>query len=259
MLYIADDYAYTPEATAGILDLMRAGKVHGTSCMTASPYWPVHAHALKNLCEENKGLQAGLHITLSGSWFGALESSLWKGGFPTMERLLLTSLARQLDSTEIATEVRAQLEAFVSVFGRLPDYVDGHQHCHVFPQIRSVVLTELHKAQFTGWVRHCGGPIRNILQRPFKVKALILNHLSNAMLRINREAFATNKDFCGLYDFAPSSDFEGLLQTWTRFEDDACILMCHPGHDLQTGTPRKYRDSDSIASARSREFAQLKA
>jgi signal transduction histidine kinase len=44
--------------------------------------------------------------------------------------------------------VRAQLTAFQSAFGHPPDFVDGHQHVQLFPQIRDAVLAAM-RAQAT--------------------------------------------------------------------------------------------------------------
>ena len=53
-------------------------------------------------------------------------------------------------------EVRAQFEAFADAFGRPPDFVDGHQHVHLFPQVREAVLEtrELDRAE------RLGAPVR---------------------------------------------------------------------------------------------------
>jgi len=36
----------------------------------------------------------------------------------------------------VAAELMVQLETFKDLFGRAPDFVDGHQHAQLFPQAR---------------------------------------------------------------------------------------------------------------------------
>ena len=40
----------------------------------------------------------------------------------------------------LAAEVARQLQAFRDAFGRAPDFIDGHQHVHLFPQVSEAVL-----------------------------------------------------------------------------------------------------------------------
>ena len=50
------------------------------------------------------------------------------------------------DHAALVNEIAAQLRMFVHTFGRAPDFIDGHQHVHLFPQIRDAVL-EVAKAE----------------------------------------------------------------------------------------------------------------
>ena len=44
---------------------------------------------------------------------------------------------------------RASCDAFVDAFGRAPDFIDGHQHVHLFPQVSDAVL-DVVKAEAPG-------------------------------------------------------------------------------------------------------------
>ena len=43
-------------------------------------------------------------------------------------------------------------------FGRPPDFIDGHQHVHLFPQVRDAVLKVAAEAAPDAWLRQCGRP-----------------------------------------------------------------------------------------------------
>ena len=49
-------------------------------------------------------------------------------------------LLRRLRPGPLAIEIAAQLAAFTRAFGRPPDFVDGHQHVQLFPQVRDAFL-----------------------------------------------------------------------------------------------------------------------
>ena len=49
-----------------------------------------------------------------------------------------------------------QLAAFKELFGRAPDFVDGHQHAQLFPQVRDAFLRAVKEAAPGAWVRQGG-------------------------------------------------------------------------------------------------------
>jgi chitin disaccharide deacetylase len=61
----------------------------------------------------------------------------------------------------VESEISSQVQAFIAAFGRLPDFVDGHQHVHLFPQIRDALLSVVKNVASDVWVRQCGriGPL----------------------------------------------------------------------------------------------------
>ena len=40
-------------------------------------------------------------------------------------------------------EIAAQWQRFVTVMGRAPDFIDGHQHVHILPQVRHALIEYL--------------------------------------------------------------------------------------------------------------------
>ena len=62
------------------------------------------------------------------------------GMFLPFPKLLRAGLLRRLDPEIIHAELMVQLAAFKELFGRAPDFVDGHQHAQLFPQVRDAFL-----------------------------------------------------------------------------------------------------------------------
>ena len=74
-------------------------------------------------------------------------------------------------------ELMVQLAAFQELFGRAPDFVDGHQHAQLFPQVRDAFLLAVKQAAPGAWVRQ-GGRSQPLAQRLGAPKALVLDILS---------------------------------------------------------------------------------
>ena len=137
---------------------------------------------------------------------------------------------RRLDSTALTREIEAQLAAFAAAFGRAPDFLDGHQHVHLFPQIREETLAAVKRAAPAAWVRQCGSalPLR-ILLRDFKT--LALSELSRGFRRrAAARGVATNPAFAGVYDLDPDTDFAALFPRFLEGLPENGLVMCHPGH-----------------------------
>ncbi|KZK86875.1 hypothetical protein PsAD46_02674 [Pseudovibrio sp. Ad46] len=253
MRLVADDYAYTSEISKSILWLLENDKIQGTSCMVVTDAWPKDVTALKVLSKQRPDIQIGLHITLTGDWLKPSSSALEWAAFPTMPQLLLKSHLRKLNTCQIEKEIASQIENFQRDFGRLPDFVDGHEHVHLFPQIRNACVKALHAAGFKGWVRQCGGPLKGVLKRPHRFKSLFLNYLSWLFKKqADRYDIRYNRDFAGIYDFSMKSDFSGLLEIWQQTASQDSVCMCHPGvSHSNSDTP------DPIAQSREREMRIL--
>ena len=110
---------------------------------------------------------------------------------------------RTLRPEWLTIEIMRQVEAFRSAFGRAPDFVDGHQHVQLFPQIGEALLRVVKDAAPNAWVRQCGRTLpahRRLGDR----KALLLDALSRRFRRLAaRHGVRTNPGFAGAYAFRP--------------------------------------------------------
>ena len=123
------------------------------------------------------------------------------GGAETIPASVAPALSRTLE------QVETQIAAFAQAFGRPPDFIDGHQHVHLFPQIRDVVLDAAQRLAPGAWVRQCvsATPLRGRLKDP---KGLLIDALSRAVRRrARRLGIKTNPAFAGTYTYRPDADF----------------------------------------------------
>ena len=247
----ADDYGIAPGVNAAIRDLIARGRLNATSVMVVAPsLTPPEVSALKGA-----GRAAiGLHLTLTAPFkpltpdLGPLQQVV----FHPVQAMLRTAMLRRLDRAAIAREVDAQLAAFADAFGRPPDFIDGHQHVHLFPQVRDAVLDGARRLAPRAWVRQCVGmaPLRGRMNDP---KGLLIDALSRAVRRRARKLdIKTNPAFAGTYTYRPDADFARLFPGFLAGLPDGGLVMCHPGH-----IDDELRRLDPLTTIREREYAYL--
>jgi predicted glycoside hydrolase/deacetylase ChbG (UPF0249 family) len=251
----ADDYGLSPGVNRAIRDLIARGRLNATSVMPVGPaIGRDEADALKAAAANSPRCAIGLHATLTAPFhpltmhFKPLEGGL----FLPFPKLLRAGLLRRLDPEIIGAEVTAQLAAFVEKFGRAPDFVDGHQHVQLFPQVRDAFLAAVKQAAPKAWVRQ-GGRRHPLAQRLGAPKALLLDILSAQFRRrASRAKVAFNPAFAGAYDFSKEPDFGELMKQFLDGLPDGGLIMCHPGFvdDMLVSL-------DPLTGQREREYAFL--
>jgi predicted glycoside hydrolase/deacetylase ChbG (UPF0249 family) len=250
----ADDYGIAPGVNAAIRDLIARGRLNATSVMVAAPVFERgEATALAGLNEGEQRVAIGLHVTLTAP-FKPLTPSygpLRDGAFLPLEAMLLAAFLQRLDREWLAMEIATQLKAFVMAFGRGPDFVDGHQHVHLFPQVRDAFLSVVKEVAPQAWVRQCGRSLP--LRRRFDRKALLLDGLSYSFRRRARaHRLRTNPAFAGAYDFRGEPDFAALFPHFLHRLPPESVVMCHPGM-----VDDELKRLDPLTTQREREYAYL--
>jgi chitin disaccharide deacetylase len=146
----------------------------------------------------------------------------------------------------------AQFAAFKELFGRAPDFVDGHQHAQLFPQVRDAFLRAVKEAAPGAWVRQGGRskPLAKLLGAP---KAFVLDVLSAQFRkRAARAGIPFNPAFAGAYDFSKESDFAVLMAEFLQQLPEGGLVMCHPGF-----VDEALRSLDPLTTQREAEHAFL--
>ncbi|TAH67778.1 MAG: ChbG/HpnK family deacetylase [Rhodopseudomonas palustris] len=251
----ADDYGISPGVNRAIRQLLTMGRINATSVMMVGPaIGRDEVKALTAAADSQPGAAIGLHVTLTAPFYPlSLHFAPLAGGmFLPLAKKLQSSLLRRYDREIVRAEIAAQLAAFKEAFGRLPDYVDGHQHVQLFPQIRDAFLSAVQRAAPHAWVRQCG---RNqaLTRRLSQPKALLLDSLSvQFRARAHRAGIAFNPGFAGAYDFGQTSDFGAHMRDFLDGLPDGGLVMCHPGYVDQT-----LISLDPVTDQRERELAYL--
>ena len=251
----ADDYGISPGVNRAIRELIERGRLNATSVMVVGPaIGRDDISSLQAATAQSPRCAIGLHATLTAPFrpltmhFQPVDG----GQFLPFAKLLRAGLARRLDPEIIRAELMVQLAAFGELFGRPPDFVDGHQHAQLFPQVREAFLAAVKEAAPGAWVRQ-GGRRLPLAKRLAAPKALVLDILSAQFRkRAARAGIAFNPGFAGAYDFSKAPDFAALMGEFLACLPEGGLVMCHPGFvdDVLTSL-------DPLTGQREREYAFL--
>jgi predicted glycoside hydrolase/deacetylase ChbG (UPF0249 family) len=248
----ADDYGAAPGVSAAIRELISRRRINATSIMVAAPHFSSkEADALAKLNSSEKRAALGLHVTLTGPLapLSASFAPLRGSHFPPLNAMMRMATARRLQPELLAGEIATQLEKFIDAFGRSPDFLDGHQHVHLFPQVRDAFLSIVAKRAPTAWVRQCGRARRGRRLRDHK--ALVLDILSLGFRRRAKKlGIAVNPAFSGSYAFRARADYARLFPHFLSGLPDGGVIMCHPGF-----VDAQLKSLDSLTTLREQEFA----
>lgn len=250
IILCADDYALSAPVSAGIIELVKMERLSAVGCMTEAPFWQDKRNTLPELRDR---IDIGLHFNLTQG-FGAPKQSL--------QQILRGALLGTLVERHIENTLHDQLDRFESVMGEAPDFVDGHQHVHVFPRIRNIVLQTLARRyrHRRPWLRQVNPDLRF---GPDWHKRLLLAALDTHFAhRAQQLGFACNSHFAGIYSLRSDANFGRLMQQWLLHAQPGELLMCHPGYasDATTTDAAKANPlfpADMIASTRPLELAWL--
>jgi predicted glycoside hydrolase/deacetylase ChbG (UPF0249 family) len=185
LIITADDYGYSPRYDEGILEAAGAEAVDAVSVMVTRE--PIEADPLLRT-----GVETGLHLEL--------PRELTEG-----ERAGVREREAALSA------LGEQLEAFESLLGRPPAYLDGHRHCHAHTGLAAPLARE---------ARHRGLPVRSADAGHRR----ILRH----------EGVATPDRLIGRYSEEPDGalpvELRQVVEEGAKLPAGITEWMVHPGH-----------------------------
>lgn len=266
LILCADDYGLTPGVSRGILKLVAQGRLSAVGCMTNRPGWLADAPALLACRAGGQADDArnpaghaaiGLHLNLTlGAPLGPMPSLAPQGGLPAFGALAKRAFTWRLNNPELEAEISRQLDAFEQAAGSTPNFVDGHQHVHVLPGVRTALLNVLSKRGLAGkiWLRDPWDSPTAIFARGVAVpKALVIAALGAGFgARARALGFATNNGFAGVSPFDPARDFGADMARFLMRPGAAHLVMCHPGE-----IDDELRGLDPVIDTRPQELAYL--
>jgi predicted glycoside hydrolase/deacetylase ChbG (UPF0249 family) len=255
IILCADDYGISPGVNAAIRDLVVRGRLNATSVMVVAPSFSrSEAVALDTLNAAGEPVAIGLHLTLTGPLkpLSPTYAPLVDGAFLPLTTTLRLAVQQRLDTAALAAEMRAQFEAFAKAFGRAPDFVDGHQHVHLFPQVRHAALEAVAWMAPHAWARQCGS-IRRLSQRLSDPKGLLIDYFSREFrARAASHGVTTNPAFAGTYTYRLDADFPRIFPRFLEGMPQGGLIMCHPGH-----VDAELMRLDPLTLLREKEYAYL--
>jgi predicted glycoside hydrolase/deacetylase ChbG (UPF0249 family) len=221
----ADDLGRTAGINAGVFEAHRRGLLTSATLMVGFPAavaaaaeWAVHPR-----------LGIGLHVTLTG------------GGEPTLPVERVPSLvdgagrlpARpeglvRADPAEVLAEVRAQLERFRALTGRLPTHLDSHHHAHRLPPVLAALVAVAHEHRLP--VRRASGAVAE---------------------RLDSAGVSTTDAFVERF-FGAEARLDVLLEILGALGPGVTELMCHPAR-----VDEELRRGSSYVAERELELAVL--
>lgn len=239
MMLCADDFGLSAGICEAILELCEAGVLHATSVMVEAPLTVTYAPALM----QQQGIQIGLHFNLT--------EALQLPAFDLNALMLLIFPSPKMQQA-IADRLQSQLEQFEQIFGRKPDFIDGHQHIQVFPRVRGIFLKVLQEhfqtASTKPWVRQVSAPLTHT---DAAIKVMVLKLLNLGFRKkCQQSGFQCNARFDGIYSLQSTEVYPKLWKAWLERAGKDTLIMCHPS---------KYHEKpDSISDARQQEYLLLK-
>ena len=251
----ADDYGMSPAVNVAIRDLVVRGRINVTSVMVVAPNFNrSEAVSLNILNASETRVAIGLHVTLTAPYRPLSRNfqPVSDGNFLSKRETVRHSFLHLLRREMVESEISSQLQEFVAAFGRLPDFIDGHQHVHLFPQVREALLSVVKDVAPNVWVRQCGriGPLH---KRVADGKAIALDMLSSGFRRLaNRHGVRVNPAFAGTYGFAKNADYARIFPKFLRGLPDGSVVMCHPGF-----VDAELQRLDPLTTLREREYLFL--
>lgn len=216
---IADDYGLGMRHDMVIRELLDKRALTGTSVLVDHCDGE-RADALSAALAKDQ--QLGLHLNLTLSPPDTQD-------FPNVRDLLRDALKNDIAAEVVRSVFAAQLDRFRAMFGRDPDFLDGHEHVHTFPGIRAETLALA--AQVPGaWVRSTvpANLPRALLNAGVKVLPIAwFGHRLRAEL--DAAGIPTNRKFSGLLNLADPHSVARDLPILLGELTDGTVLMVHPG------------------------------
>lgn len=216
--------------------------------MVNSDYWAEHA---KWLLPYRQQVDIGLHFNLTeGRALSKEYQSRHGDHFQALGQVLRRAFTRSLSQSAIEAELHAQIDCFQEAMGKAPRFVDGHQHVHQFPVVRTALMKvyEQRLRSQHAYIRLVNEPLKPT-DFIYSFKKIII-HISGSwsLARLlQKRNIPHNLSFTGIYSFSQAKQYPQLFRCFLGKVGDEGLIMCHPGLADQSAT-------DTIAWSRYEEY-----
>ena len=232
IILCADDYAMTEGISRAVGELAAAKRLSATSVMVNLAHWPAAAPRLR----AHRGhLSIGLHLNLTlGAPLGPMPRLAPAGRLPGAGSLVARALCGLLDGEEVRDEIERQLDRFETGLQFPPDHIDGHQHVHVLPKVRTALLRAARRRYPTRppLIRVPSGTTR---RRRRAARGGAEGHVVAALAigfadAAERRGLPVNDSFAGFSTSTRATSYAHELESPLQQPGRRHLVMCHPGH-----------------------------
>jgi predicted glycoside hydrolase/deacetylase ChbG (UPF0249 family) len=232
----ADDFGFTPDVNAGIVEAHRKGILTATTLMANGDAF---ADAVR-LARETPTLDIGCHLVLIGG-----QSLVTKKAFPVTVPQLVAALAA--GKIRVYDELAAQVRRIVDA-GLGPTHLDTHKHTHLAPPVLDAVA-RLAEDFDIRWVRRpFDFPLQALRGGVPRVKRLTSGALGMMRRRfhrvLERHGCRTTDHFAGFQITGRFRTAE-LVELMSEIPEGSTELMVHPGYcgAALRGAPTRLKES----------------
>lgn len=210
----ADDFGFTRDVNAGIIDAHVNGILTATTLMANGDAFD-EAVAL---AAEHPSLDVGVHFVLIGG-SSLLTGKPFPADVPSLTRAVYAGELNLYD--EFAAQARKIRSA-----GIRPTHADTHKHTHLLPPVCRALVTVAEEFHIPFLRRPADLPLAYRAPLPVKLVSIAMRRLA---ARIEPGALRTTDHFAG---FALTGRFESkdLQSLFAQLPDGVTELMTHPGH-----------------------------
>jgi chitin disaccharide deacetylase len=217
----ADDFGFTPDVNAGIVEAHRRGILTATTLMANGGAFEDAVH----LARETPSLDIGCHLVLIGG------KSLATGrAYPTSVPRLVSALAsREIRPYE---ELKAQVQRILDA-GIRPTHLDTHKHTHLAPPVLDAVA-RLSQEFGILWVRRpfdfpinaLRGAVPALKRKTSDMLGLLRRRVHRVL---DRHGCRTTDHFAG-FQITGRFHVSELLEVIAALPEGSTEFMCHPGY-----------------------------
>lgn len=231
----ADDFGFTPDVNAGIIEAHVHGILTSTTLMANGDAFD---DAIK-LASKTPTLDIGCHLAL-------VQGRLVSTGEPLPQtiRELLTALARR--RIDVYKELRAQIDKIIAA-GIRPTHLDSHKHTHIVPAVFRAVVRLAHEFE----IPYVRVPIDATLTVPAPSKTLLRRYY----LRLARDLNVKMTDHFVGFRLTGRLTEHTLSIALGALPEGVTEFMCHPGYlgpQLQAAATRlkqsRVRELEALTS-----------
>jgi predicted glycoside hydrolase/deacetylase ChbG (UPF0249 family) len=237
----ADDFGFTPDVNAGIIQAHRQGVLTSTTLMANGDAFD---DAVR-LARETPTLDIGCHLVLVQG--GAVADGR---ALPETVRDVLLALARK--NLDVYRELRAQIQKILAA-GIAPTHLDSHKHTHLVPGVFRVVVRLANEFSIP-YVRL---PL-DATVRFAKLPCAFANRYYRRLARDGNVRMTDN--FMG-FRLTGSLTEESFAAAIESLPEGTTEFMCHPGllgPELRKARTRlkesRVRELEALTSPRIREL-----